>query len=57
VYFVAIWYSLWFFGIVFTVLVCCTKKNLATLLCGAAPSDKKIEAVTKGDEFSAFYLQ
>jgi hypothetical protein len=31
VYFVAIWYSLLLFGIVFTVLVCCTKKNLATL--------------------------
>jgi hypothetical protein len=32
VYFVAIWYMLWLFGIFFRVLVCCTKKNLATLL-------------------------
>jgi hypothetical protein len=31
VYFVAIWYILWPFGIFFHVLVCCTKKNLATL--------------------------
>jgi hypothetical protein len=29
VYFTAIWYNL--FGILFPVLVCCTKKNLATL--------------------------
>jgi hypothetical protein len=27
----AIRYILWKFGILFTVLVCCTKKNLATL--------------------------
>jgi hypothetical protein len=39
VYFMAIWYSLWPFGIfngylvyLFPVLVCCTKKNLATLV-------------------------
>jgi hypothetical protein len=32
VYFVAIWNSLWLFGMFFPVLVCCTKKNLATLL-------------------------
>jgi hypothetical protein len=32
VYFVAIWYILLVFGIFFPVLVCCTKKNLATLL-------------------------
>jgi hypothetical protein len=31
VYFVALWYILWSFGIYFPVLVCCTKKNLATL--------------------------
>jgi hypothetical protein len=31
VYFVAIHYILWSFGIFFPVLVCCTKKNLATL--------------------------
>jgi hypothetical protein len=36
-YFTAIWYILWLFGIfvgylvyIFPVLVCCTKKNLAT---------------------------
>jgi hypothetical protein len=26
-----IWYILWTFGIFFPFLVCCTKKNLATL--------------------------
>jgi hypothetical protein len=31
VYFTAIWSILWLFGIFFPVLVCCTKKNLATL--------------------------
>jgi hypothetical protein len=31
-YFMAIWYILWSFGIFFPVLVCCTKKNLATLV-------------------------
>jgi hypothetical protein len=31
VYFVAFWYILWLFGILFAVLVCCTKKNLANL--------------------------
>jgi hypothetical protein len=31
VYFVAICYILWLFGMVFFVLVCSTKKNLATL--------------------------
>jgi hypothetical protein len=39
VYFTAIWYTLWpfdifylwLFGIFFPVLVCCTKKNLATV--------------------------
>jgi hypothetical protein len=30
-YFVAIWYILWLFGIFFPFLICCTKKNLATL--------------------------
>jgi hypothetical protein len=29
---VAILYILWFFGIIIPFLVCCTKKNLATLL-------------------------
>jgi hypothetical protein len=32
VYFTAIWYILWLFGIFSPVLVYCTKKNLATLL-------------------------
>jgi hypothetical protein len=32
VYFVAIWYIVWLFGIFIPVLVCCTKKNLATLI-------------------------
>jgi hypothetical protein len=31
VFFLAIWYIQWSFGIVFPVLVYCTKKNLATL--------------------------
>jgi cell division protein FtsW (lipid II flippase) len=30
-HFVVFWYILCFFGILFLVLVCCTKKNLATL--------------------------
>jgi hypothetical protein len=30
-YIVPIWHILWLFGIFFPVLVCCTKKNLATL--------------------------
>jgi hypothetical protein len=32
VYFEAVWYILWPFGIFFPVLVHCTKRNLATLL-------------------------
>jgi hypothetical protein len=32
VHFMVIWYILWLFGIFFHVLVCCTKKNLATLI-------------------------
>jgi hypothetical protein len=32
VYFIAIWYILWLFCIFSPVLVCCSKKNLATLL-------------------------
>jgi hypothetical protein len=32
VYFMAIWSILWLFGIFFHVLVCCPKKNLATLV-------------------------
>jgi hypothetical protein len=34
VYFMPIWYILWSFGTFFHVLVCCTKKNLATLPWG-----------------------
>jgi hypothetical protein len=30
-YFIIIWYILWLFGILFSVLVCCTTKSLATL--------------------------
>jgi glucose-6-phosphate-specific signal transduction histidine kinase len=30
--FKAIWYILWSFGIYFPVLVCCSKKNLTTLI-------------------------
>jgi hypothetical protein len=29
----AIWYIFWSFGLFFPVLVFCTKKNLATLVC------------------------
>jgi hypothetical protein len=32
VYFTAIWYIFRLFGIYFPVLVCCSKKNLATLI-------------------------
>jgi hypothetical protein len=31
VYFMAIWFIIWLFGIVFPGLVSCTKRNLATL--------------------------
>jgi hypothetical protein len=31
VYFMIIWYILWSYGIFFLILVCCSKKNLATL--------------------------
>jgi hypothetical protein len=31
-YFMAIWYILWLFGIYFPVLVCCIEKNLETLI-------------------------
>jgi hypothetical protein len=31
VYFMAIWFSLCLFGVNIPILVCCTKKNLATL--------------------------
>jgi hypothetical protein len=30
--FIVIWYILWSFGILFSVVVCCTEKNLATLI-------------------------
>jgi Na+/H+-dicarboxylate symporter len=36
VYFVAIWCILWLFGMFSPVLVCCTKKNLATLFITVA---------------------
>jgi hypothetical protein len=32
VYFATIWYILWTLGIFFPFLVCCAKKNLATLM-------------------------
>jgi hypothetical protein len=32
-YFLAVWFILWLFFIFFSVLVCCTEKNPATLLC------------------------
>jgi hypothetical protein len=32
----AIWYTLWSLWYIFPVLVCCAKKNLATLHSGAA---------------------
>jgi hypothetical protein len=34
VYFMTFWYIVWSLGIFFPVLVCCTKKNLATLVGG-----------------------
>jgi hypothetical protein len=42
VYFVAIWYIIWLFGIFLPVLVCCTKKNLATLVETRCANLKKI---------------
>jgi hypothetical protein len=38
--FVTIWYILWLFCIFITILVKCTKKNLATLLSRRGPSQK-----------------
>jgi hypothetical protein len=38
--FMGIWYILWSFSIFFTVLVCCTKKNLATLFDSRVPMQK-----------------
>jgi hypothetical protein len=35
-YFMDIWYSLWYFGIFFPVLMFCAKKNLATLLLNSS---------------------
>jgi hypothetical protein len=56
VYFVTIWYILWPFGIfcgqfeyfmairiIFSVLVYCTKKNLATMLCSAKTRTKIVD--------------
>jgi hypothetical protein len=37
-YFMAIWYSLWSFGIFFPVLVYLDRKNLATLVVGSLQS-------------------
>jgi hypothetical protein len=42
--FVAFWEVLWSFGILFTVLVFCTKKNLATLLGSNFICDANIHA-------------
>jgi hypothetical protein len=39
VYFVAIRFILWLFGKVFPNLVCCTKKNQATLIPGGTQLD------------------
>jgi hypothetical protein len=39
----AIWYILWRFGIFFSVLVCCTKNNLATLV------EAEVRFVTRRD--------
>jgi hypothetical protein len=36
-YFMVIWNILWLFGLVFPVLVSCTKKNLATLKATTKP--------------------
>jgi hypothetical protein len=36
VYFASIWYILWTFWYIFPILVCCTKENLAILLCGSS---------------------
>jgi hypothetical protein len=44
-YFMYIWYSLWSFGTWFLVLVCCTKKNLATLPTTVSPSKEWMHSV------------
>jgi hypothetical protein len=40
VYLKAIWYILWLFGIFFYALVCCTKKDLATLVLPQLADDE-----------------
>jgi hypothetical protein len=44
VYFRAIWYAFWLFGIFFPVLVCCAKKNPATM--AKACRDQTISSYT-----------
>jgi hypothetical protein len=43
-YLTAIWYILWSFGIHSPVLVCFSKKNLATLVSLLPKSDEEIKA-------------
>jgi hypothetical protein len=40
-YFVDIWYISWLFGIYFPILVCCSDKNLATLVLRITPCKEK----------------
>jgi hypothetical protein len=60
IYFVAIWYILRPFGVfrgiwdIFIVLVCCTKKNLATLFQNTEFCAQKRIGVQENCHFSAF---
>jgi hypothetical protein len=53
----AIWYILWLFGICFPVLVCCTKKNMATLPEGKPWLGALLNLVPKLKEVNLFEIQ
>jgi hypothetical protein len=44
-----IYYILWPFGILFLVLVCCTKKNLATLITHLVENSSNLVALNLSD--------
>jgi hypothetical protein len=44
----AIWYILWSFGIFLPILVCCTKKNLATLVYSPTSLSADKKTTTRG---------
>jgi uncharacterized membrane protein YiaA len=54
VYFMDIWFILWYVGIFFTILVCCTEKNLATL---SLARDKTISKIPFGKLYNIYLLE